>query len=108
MDPLIQSTLPTLASHYKVEVEHLVDLLLSRETLVLQALTDFKKPGSLQELQRTLDKRDPRIDDLCQMLLTKIGELDTQKTVAKNLLAELQRMRAQLQRKYPEVIPTGG
>ena len=108
MDPLIQLTLQGLATHHKVEVDHLIGLLLSKEALILQSLTDFTRPGSFQELQRTLDQRDPKLAELCQLLLTRIADLDRQKAAAQTLLAELQRMRAFLQRRYPEVIPANG
>ena len=108
MDVLIRTTLQTLATHYKVDPSHIVDLLLGKEVLVLQNLTDFKRPGSLQELHRTIEKRDPKVTELTQLLLTKMSDLDIQIAGANHLLLELQRMRAFLQKKHPEVIPPAG
>src|ERR1017187_5731095 len=93
MDPLIRTTLQSLASHYKVDANQVIDLLLTREVLILQSLTAFKKPGSLQELQRTVEKRDPKVTELCNLMLNKLSDLDVQMTGTKQLLAELQRMR---------------
>ena len=108
MDVLIRTTLQTLATHYKVDQSHIIDLLLAKEVLVLQNLTDFKRPGSLQELNRTVEKRDQKVTELSQLLLNKISDLDIQIAGANHLLLEFQRMRAFLQRKHPEVIPPSG
>jgi hypothetical protein len=40
-------------------------------------------------------------------MLNKLSDLGVQMTGTKQLLAELQRMRALLQRKHPVVIPVG-
>ena len=105
MDPLIQITLQSLATHYRVSLDQLIDLLLAREVLTLQSLTDHKAPGSLQDLQKVLDRRDAKVSELCQVLLAKAADLETQATTAKGLLAELQRMCAHLRLKYPQVLP---
>jgi hypothetical protein len=105
MDPLIQLTLQSVATHYRVDPNQLIDLLLSREVLTLQALTDSKAPGNLQALQQVLDKRDTKVNELCQVLLAKAADLDAQAATAKVLLGELQRMCAHLRIKYPQVLP---
>ena len=105
MDPLVQITLQGLATHYRVSPDQLIDLLLAREVLTLQALTDHKAPGSLPELHKVLDKRDTKVSELCQVLLAKAADLDAQATTGKSLLGELQRMCAHLRLKYPQVLP---
>ena len=64
MDPLIQLTLQSLATHYRVGPNQLIDLILSREVLTLRALTDSKAPGNLQELQSVMGKRDSKVNEL--------------------------------------------
>jgi len=104
MDSLILTTLQGLARHHKVGADLLIDLILTREVLMLQNLTDFNQPGSLEALQRTLEKRDTRVGELCQLLVTKVAEVETQQANAKTVLAELHRLRALLQRKHPDVL----
>jgi hypothetical protein len=106
MDPLVQITLQSLATHYRVDPNQLIDLLLAREVLTLQSLTDHKAPDSLPELHKVLDKRDAKVSELCQVLLAKAADLDAQAATAKGLLGEIQRMCAHLRIKYPQVLPT--
>ena len=96
LDPVAQQVLNSLALHYQIAPEELIDLLLSREIGVLHTLTDPHGQGDPEELRAVLGKRDARLASLVSDLTSKVADVSEQVARAKTMLATMEHFRALL------------